>query len=79
MSYKYFNISERGNILFCIASNFSISETANYIGRNKFTVSGELKRNSKFIHRVKLKRVIKKGVKIADLIKNLKIRNFLNL
>ena len=45
MSYKHLNITEREN--FCIASNFSITKIANYMGRNKSTVSRELKRNSK--------------------------------
>mgnify|MGYP002869996437 CR=1 FL=1 len=48
MSYKHLTITEREKILFCIASNFSISEIAKYIGRNKSTVSRELKRNCKF-------------------------------
>ncbi len=48
MSYEHLSITEREKILFCIASKFSISETAKYIGRNKSTVSRELKRNCKF-------------------------------
>lgn len=48
MSYKHLNITEREKILYCIASNFSITEIAEYIGRNKSTVSRELKRNCKF-------------------------------
>ena len=48
MSYKHLNITEREKIIFCIASNFSITENARYIGRNKSAVSRELKRNCKF-------------------------------
>ena len=48
MRYEHLNIVEREKILYCIASKFSITETAKYIGRNKSTVSRELKRNGKF-------------------------------
>lgn len=48
MRYEHLNIAEREKILFCIASKFSITETAKYIGRSKSTVSRELKRNGKF-------------------------------
>ena len=42
MSYKNLRIIERQNILCCIASKYLITETAEYIGRNKATVSREL-------------------------------------
>lgn len=47
MSYKHLSIIEREKILFCIASKFSLTETAKYIGRDKSTISRELKRNVK--------------------------------
>ena len=48
MRYEHLSIAEREMILFCIASKFSITATAECIGRNKSTVSRELKRNCKF-------------------------------
>lgn len=47
MSYRHLSIIEREKILFCIAAKYSITETAKYIGRNKSTVSREIKRNAK--------------------------------
>ena len=44
MRYKHLSIIEREKILFCIASKFSLTETTKYIGRDKPTISRELKR-----------------------------------
>ena len=48
MSYRRLSIIEREKIRFCIASKFSLTETAKYIGRDKSTISREMKRNAKF-------------------------------
>ena len=45
MSYKHLNIAEREMILFFSAKGLSLCQIAKEIGRNKSTISRELKRN----------------------------------
>ena len=47
MSYGHLIIIEREQIRFCTVAKFSPTETVNYIGRDKSTVSKVLKRNAK--------------------------------
>jgi IS30 family transposase len=47
MRYKHLNIIEREKILLNFAKGLSISEIAKIVGRNKSTISRELKRNGK--------------------------------
>lgn len=47
MSYKHLSIEEREKLLFHLAQGQSICRIAKLLGRNKSTVSRELKRNSK--------------------------------
>lgn len=46
MSYKHLNITEREKILFFSAMGLTLSQIATEIGRDKSTVSRELKRNA---------------------------------
>lgn len=46
MSYKHLSIIEREKILFHLAQGLSICQIAKILGRNKSTISRELKRNS---------------------------------
>ena len=46
MSYKHLSITEREKILFHLAQGLSICQIAKILGRNKSTISRELKRNS---------------------------------
>ena len=45
MSYKYLNITEREKILSFKAMGLSLCQIAKILGRNKSTISRELKRN----------------------------------
>ena len=47
MSYKHLSIEEREKLLFHLAQGQSICQIAKLLGRNKSTISRELKRNSK--------------------------------
>ena len=46
MSYKHLSIVEREKILFYLAQDLSLCQIAKLLGRNKSTISRELKRNS---------------------------------
>lgn len=46
MSYKHLSITERERILFYLAQGLSLCRIARLLGRNKSTISRELKRNS---------------------------------
>ena len=46
MSYKHLSITERERILFYLAQDLSLCQIARLLGRNKSTISRELKRNS---------------------------------
>ena len=46
MSYKHLSITERERILFYLAQDLSLCRIARLLGRNKSTISRELKRNS---------------------------------
>ena len=46
MSYKHLSITERERILFYLAQGLSLCRIAQLLGRNKSTISRELKRNS---------------------------------
>ena len=46
MSYKHLSITERERILFYSAQDLSLCQIAQLLGRNKSTISRELKRNS---------------------------------
>ena len=45
--YKYLTLIEREKIMFFLAQNYSVTEIARAIGRNRSTISKEIKRNSK--------------------------------
>lgn len=45
--YKHLTLIEREKIMFFLAQNYSVTDIAKAIGRNKSTVSREIKRNAK--------------------------------